>query len=93
MVYEYEKYRPVMPKKLKINPMKYTVLYPNISTRFPVIMVAINFEITPKDIASPIISNLIFSSFEIMGISGPIRKVAVPIISTQKKENTRIFFL
>jgi len=56
-------------------------------------MVAINFEITPKDIASPIISNLIFSSFKIIGISGPIRKVAVPIISTQKKENTRIFFL
>ena len=54
---------------------------------------AINFEIMPKDIASPIISSLTLSSFEIMGMSGPMRKVAVPMINTQKKENTRIFFL
>jgi hypothetical protein len=55
--------------------------------------VAINFEIMPKDIANPIISSLTLSSFEIMGMSGPMRKVAVPMINTQKKENTRIFFL
>lgn len=82
-----------MPKKLKIIPMKYTVLYPNISTRLPVIIVAINFEMTPKDMASPIISSLTPSSFERMGMSGPIRYVAEPTISTQKNENTRIFFL
>lgn len=92
-MYEYEKYSPVIPKKLKIIPIKYTVLYPNISIRLPVIIVAINFEITPKDIANPIISSLTLSSFEIMGMSGPMRKVAVPMINTQKKENTRIFFL
>ena len=93
IVYEYEKYRPAIPKKLKIIPIKYTVLYPNISTRLPVIIVAINFETTPKDIASPIISSLTFSSFERMGISGPIRYVAEPMISTQKNENTKMFFL
>ena len=83
----------MIPKKLKIIPMKYTVLYPYISIRLPVIIVAINFEMMPKDIASPIMSSRTLSSFEIMGISGPMRKVAVPMINTQKNENTRMFFL
>jgi hypothetical protein len=92
-VNEYEKYIPVIPIKLKIIPIKYTDLYPNISIRLPVVIVAINFEITLRATAIPIISSPTFNSFEMIGISGPIRYAAEPIIRTQKNENTRMFLL
>ncbi len=92
-VNEYEKYIPVIPIKLKIIPIKYTDLYPNISIRLPVVIVAINFEITLRATAIPITSSPTLNSFEIIGISGPIRYAAEPIIRTQKNENTRMFLL
>ena len=92
-VNEYEKYIPVIPIRLKIIPIKYTNLYPNISIRLPVVSVAINFEITLRDTAIPIISSPTSNSFDIIGISGPMRYAAEPIMNTQKNENTRMFLL